>query len=258
MSSGHLRESAQLNGVTVSEEQVVDHPTEGPTEPSLLRRAAGRILEWFKETTFVIVLALALSVVLRTFFFQAFYVPSTSMVETLAVNDRIIASKLSYTFGDVQRGDIIVFQDPGGWLPEPPQQVGVRATIARAMQFLGVLPANSGNDLVKRVVGLPGDRVVCCTPDGNLKINGVEVIERGFTQSGTDIIKFNIVVPEGRVFVMGDNRGSSSDSRSHLDVQNGTVPIDNIVGQVTLLIWPFDRFQTMPAPTSYQSVPAAK
>ena len=203
-------------------------------------------------------MALALSVLLRTFVFQAFYVPSSSMERTLLINDRIIASKLSYRFGDIHRGDVIVFQDPGGWLPEPLPETGVKAKINTVLKFIGILPQNSGKDLVKRVIGVPGDRIKCCNVEGQLIINGVAVNENAYAQSGTDSVTFELTVPEGRVFVMGDNRNHSSDSRAHMDVMDGTVPVDNIVGQVVSLIWPFDRFGKVDTSEALAAVPAAK
>lgn len=227
-------------------------------EPSLAARAFTRFIHWTRETTFVVVMALALSVLLRTFVFQAFYVPSSSMERTLLINDRIIASKLSYRFGEIHRGDVVVFQDPGGWLPEPLPETGVKAKVNTVLKFIGILPQNSGKDLVKRVIGVSGDRIKCCSVQGQLIINGVEVNENAYAQSGTDSVTFEITVPEGRIFVMGDNRNHSSDSRAHMDVQDGTVPIDNVVGQVVSLIWPFDRFGKVDTSEALAAVPAAK
>lgn len=210
-----------------------------------------RVLHWFRETMFVVVLAIALSVILRTFFFQAFYVPSESMMQTLQLNDRILVSKLSYTFGDIQRGDVIVFTDPGGWLDKPTKQQGIRGKITEIFTFIGLLPANSGSDLVKRVIGVPGDRVQCCSDAGRVSINGVELNEKEYVNGDTNQVIFDITVPAGRLFVMGDNRGSSSDSRFHLTENSGTIPIDNVVGQVVMRVWPLDRFSTMIAPTIF-------
>ena len=239
------------------------HATEGdeataPTRRSLVAEAFSRFIHWTRETTFVIVMALALSVLLRTFVFQAFYVPSSSMEQTLLINDRIIASKLSYKFGEIHRGDVIVFQDPGGWLPEPLPETGLRAKLNDVLKFIGVLPQNSGKDLVKRVVGVPGDHIRCCSDMGQLIINDVPVNETAYAQSGTDTVTFDVTVPEGRVFVMGDNRDHSSDSRAHMDVKDGTVPIANIVGQVVALIWPVDRFGQVATSEPLASVPYVK
>lgn len=216
------------------------------------------VFRWLRETAFVIVMALALSVFLRTFIFQAFYVPSESMVETFLRNDRIIASKLSYRFGDVQRGDIVVFRDPGGWLSSPVEMDGIAGQLNQALTWIGVVPANSGEDLVKRVIGLPGDRIQCCEDGKGLRINGVVINESEYVVGNTRTIEFDIVVPAGRIFVMGDNREYSADSRVHLNEKNGTVPIENIVGQVAVLVWPFDRFTLMSGNAPFEKVPDRK
>lgn len=216
-------------------------------------RAEG-ILAWLKETSFILITAITLSVLLRTFIFQAFYVPSESMVSTLLKNDRIIASKLSYRFGEIHRGDIVVFADPGDWLPDPRPETGVKANITKLFTWIGILPANSGSDLVKRVIGLPGDHVQCCT-NQHIVINGHEMKDEPYTRGSSDQIKFDIVVPKGRLFVMGDNRQYSSDSRFHLETAAGTIPIENVVGQVISVVWPLDRFGTMIAPSELSKVP---
>jgi signal peptidase I len=216
------------------------------------------VLSWLRETAFVIVMALALSVFLRTFIFQAFYVPSESMVETFLRNDRIIASKLSYRFGEVQRGDVVVFRDPGGWLSAPVEMDGIAGQLNQALTWIGVIPTNSGEDLVKRVIGLPGDRIQCCEDGKGLTVNGVVVDESEYVVGSTRTIEFDIVVPQGRIFVMGDNREFSADSRVHLNVKNGTVPIDNIVGQVVALVWPFDRITLMSGNAPFDKVPDSK
>lgn len=254
-----MDENEQFSSDWAQPEAELEPSSDAETQKrSRARAAAEAFAHWTRETTFVIVMALALSVLLRTFVFQAFYVPSSSMEETLLINDRIIASKLSYRFGEIHRGDVIVFQDPGGWLPEPLPETGMRARVNQVLKFIGVLPQNSGKDLVKRVIGVEGDHIKCCTVQGQLEINGVAVNENAYAQSGTDSLAFELTVPPGRVFVMGDNRGHSSDSRSHMDVAHGTVPVTNIVGQVVSLIWPFDRFGRVDTSEPLASVPYNK
>jgi signal peptidase I len=235
------------------EELNTEADTVGSSESAPTQRLSlvKQVLHWLRETMFVVVLAIALSVILRTFFFQAFYVPSESMMQTLQLNDRILVSKLSYTFGDIQRGDVIVFTDPGGWLDKPTKQLGLRGKITEIFTFIGLLPANSGTDLVKRVIGIPGDKVQCCTDNGRISVNGVEINEKEYINGDTNQVVFDITVPEGRLFVLGDNRGSSSDSRFHLTDVSGTIPMDNVVGQVVMRVWPLDRFSTMIAPTIF-------
>lgn len=199
-------------------------------KPSLLR-----------ELVTVVGTALVLSILVRTFLVQAFYVPSASMENTLLKNDRIVVSKINTKLTGVHRTDVVVFHDPGNWLsggfPNP-----YDTTFGRAMQFVGLVPANSGNDLVKRVVGVSGDVIECCSVDGKIIVNG-SPIEESYIKSGstTNQVTFKVIVPEGHVFVMGDNRGNSEDSRFHLDLNNGMVPLEDVVGRVVVRIWPFSR-----------------
>lgn len=206
----------------------------------------GGFWRFMREIAIVLVCALVLSVVVRTFFVQAFYVPSASMENTLLINDRILASKISTRISGVNRGEVIVFKDPGGWLPPSPSTVG---PVAKAMEFVGLLPSSSGDDLVKRAIGIAGDRVMCCDTKGQIVLNGVGLVEPYIKPGrGTDQVPFDIVVPANSVFVMGDNRGSSADSRYHLQQNDGGVPVDNVVGRVVLKVWPFDQFGTLPIP----------
>lgn len=244
----HNPGTEESSGAEVDLQDSEEQAEEGP-------RGAKAFWAWLRETGLVLVLAIALSVLLRTFIFQAFYVPSPSMMNTLLRDDRIIASKLSYQFGDINRGDIVVFRDPGDWLGQPLEQKGWRGQLVGVLTWIGVLPANSGDDLVKRVIGLPGDRVVCCSVDGKIRVNGYAIDESQYMVGSTEGVKFDIVVPDGRIFVMGDNREESADSRYHLDQFNGTVPIDNVVGQVTVLIWPLDRFNLPDNPLIDQPIP---
>ena len=205
-------------------------------------------LHGLRELGIIAVTALVLSVTLRTFFFQLFYVPSESMLETLQIGDKIVASKIHKTFQGVQRGDVVVFHDPGDWLGEPLPETGWRASVKQVLTTIGFLPSNSGEDLVKRVVGVAGDRIQCCSPGGNLILNGVEIKEDGYTIGPTTQVEFDITVPPNSVFVLGDNRPNSRDSRLHLETNNGVVPLDEVRGIVVLKLLPLDRFGTVPAP----------
>ena len=194
-----------------------------------------------REVVVIVVVALALSALIRAFLLQAFYVPSASMDETLRPGDRIIASKITTSVSGVKRGEIVVFKDPGDWLPAPlPPPDGWRSSVRRALTFIGVLPSDSGDDLVKRVIGIGGDRVACCDAEGRVVVNGVP-LDEDYIIGPTDQVRFDETVPDGGMFVMGDNRGDSRDSRYHLDVNNGAVPVDNAVGRVVLVLWPLDR-----------------
>lgn len=207
-----------------------------------------------RELLVIIVVALALSVLVRTFVAQAFYVPSSSMENTLQIQDRILVSKLSTQLGGVNRGEIVVFTDPGGWLPPAEKPSGVQGLIRNALMWIGLLPSDTGEDLVKRVIGVGGDHVVCCNAKGQIELNGVALVEP-YVKPGsrTDQVKFDLVVPEGRVFVMGDNRADSSDSRFHLDVEQGTIPVPNVVGRVVAVIWPIANWSGEPIPATFDN-----
>jgi len=193
------------------------------------------------ETLVIIVIALVISAVVRAFLVQAFYVPSSSMESTLMIGDRIVASKIATSVSGPQRGEILVFRDPGGWLHEAPAgQPGWRSGVRSVLTFVGLLPSDSGHDLVKRVIGLGGDRVACCDSADRIVLNGVPLVE-SYVMGPTDQVRFDVTVPEGDMFVMGDNRGNSRDSRYHLDVDNGGVDESHAVGRVVLRVWPLHR-----------------
>jgi len=194
-----------------------------------------------RELITIVGTALILSILVRTFLIQAFYVPSASMEDTLQENDRIIVSKISTRLTGIDRGNVIVFHDPGGWLgegfPNP-----YDTPVGRVLQAIGIVPANSGNDLVKRVIGVANDKIECCDAQGRITVNGVG-IDESYTKDGvtSDQVTFSVLVPEGNVFVMGDNRGNSEDSRFHLDKNNGMIPVEEIIGRVAMRIWPVGR-----------------
>lgn len=221
-------------------------PASGPPTDDEPRRKPSVL----RETAIIVVSALVLSVVVRTFLVQAFYVPSESMENTLLPSDRIIASKITTRIAGVQRGDVVVFTDPGGWLPATVREPGFSGYVRDTLTFIGLLPSDTGQDLVKRVIGLPGDHVECCDAQGRIILNGVALDESSYVKPGdpTDQVRFDVVVPDGSVFVMGDNRSNSRDSRYHLDVNSGGVPIDDVVGKVVLVVWPLARFGTVGTP----------
>ena len=201
---------------------------------------------WLRETALVVVIALVLSVVLKTFFIQSFYIPSVSMEDTLQVNDRIMVNKLATS--DLAGGDVVVFTDPGGWLTEETTQTsGFLGVVDDVLTFVGLLPHDAGEHLIKRIIGMPGDTVECCTTDGRLTVNGVAIdepyLKDGVAPSETT---FSVQVPEGHVWVMGDNRSNSRDSRAHLgDAGGGFVPIENITGRAFVITWPLSRITTL-------------
>lgn len=208
-------------------------------------RSTSPVWRIVRELVIVVVLALVISAALRAFVVQAFYVPSPSMVSTLQPGDRLLAVKPR--LGPVSRGEVVVFKDPGGWLDEPQPIGGWRGTLTEVLTFIGLLPSDSGNDLVKRVIGIAGDRVACCDDQGRIVVNGIPLTE-SYVDGSTDQVRFDVVVPPESVFVLGDNRADSRDSRFFLDQGAGSVPTDHIVGRASALIWPVDRWQVIEIP----------
>jgi signal peptidase I len=206
-----------------------------------------------KELVIVLTIALVISSLVRAFLFQAFYVPSASMEDTLQLQDRIIASKIGKLYSPIERGDIVVFRDPGGWLPD---LAGSANPLVRGLIFVGLLPSDDGKDLVKRVVAVGGDNVVCCDPLGKIIVNGVALNEDYLkVDTSTDQVEFSIDVPKDRYFVLGDNRPNSRDSRYHLETAYGTIPESHIVGKVSLRIWPYDRIARLRPPEIFTNIP---
>jgi signal peptidase I len=196
-----------------------------------------------RELPILVILALLVSLLIKSFLVQFFYIPSGSMENTLQIKDRVAVNRIPFIGNNVSRGDVIVFRDPAGWLPEADSDSGNRVTnaIREGLVIVGVVPNPAKQYLVKRVIGVAGDKVVA--KDEVLTINGKPTNEpyifSGNTPSDTD---FNITVPEGKVWVMGDHRGASADSRFHQDdVNNGMVPVEKITGRVVATIWPFER-----------------
>lgn len=182
-------------------------------------------LSFWAELPILIVIALVLAVIVKTFFFQAFYIPSGSMEDTLQINDRVMVNKLSYRFGDVERGQVVVF-DPDE--DDPPESLP--AKIARnVLESIGL--ATPKSDLIKRVIGLPGETIEI--RDNRVVIDGTAIAE-SYLPSGVNMRDFGPVeVPDGEYFVMGDNRNSSQDSRFI-----GTIPEEQIIGRAFVIMWP--------------------
>jgi len=219
-----------------------------------------------KELLMVVVGAIIVASLVRYFVGQMFIIPSQSMENTLLIGDRVAVEKLS----SVKRGQVVVFQDPGGWLNDE-SEGSERGPVGRALEFVGVLPDTSANHLIKRVVGLPGDEVVCCDAKGRITVNEQPLDETSYLytdstgqQSAPSDIKFDVVVPDGRIFVLGDNRGESRDSRCHLNDpgtlkgENAFVSEDLVVGRAIAVAWPLADAARLPIPATYGSVPPGK
>ena len=243
-----------------------------------MRRGKGtskrKQLPLWQETILLLGVALVLAVVIKTFFVQAFYIPSESMEPGLILNDRILIQKVSYWGGEEPaRGDVVVFKDPGGWLP-PMDAAGPTNPVARAMAKIGLYP--TGGHLVKRVIGVAGDTIECCDDKGRLVVNGRPLDEGAYVKRGgakcngpmpTDGAcdeKWKVgPIPDGHIFVMGDNRSRSADSSQKMCPTDVTecvpgdefVPVDLVVGKVFVLLWPADRFRWNTRPATFEDVP---
>jgi signal peptidase I len=228
-----------------------DDPT--VTAPARPRRPA-QLPAW-QETLLLLGLALVLAILLKAFIVQAFYIPSASMNDTLVRNDRILVQKVSYWGGGgPHRGDVVVFSDPGGWLDaqesRPPGNL-----VARGLETVGLYP--TGGHLVKRVIGVGGDEVRCCDSQGRMTVNGVPLNERSYLEPGErpSLIPFDVTVQPGYVWVQGDNRSDSADSRVHLgDPGGGQVPVDDLVGKVFAVVWPLGHATLLHTPATFGSV----
>jgi signal peptidase I len=210
-------------------------------------RSKGSLL---KELPILIVVALVVSLFIKSFLVQFFYIPSGSMENTLQIQDRVAVNKVPFISDNIKRGDVVVFRDPNNWLPENLENSSNSLT-SKAKSLLvtvGVLPNPAKQYLVKRVVGVAGDRVVCCGDSGKLSINGVEVTEPYiYGGDAPSDMKFDVTVPEGKLWVMGDHRGASADSRYHQDdINSGFVPLKTVSGRVVAVIWPFKNVTYVP------------
>ena len=204
-----------------------------------------------KELPILVVVALVVSLFIKTFLVQFFYIPSGSMENTLQIKDRVAVNKVPFISNTIKRGDVVVFRDPNNWLPEI-IDYSTNKYVAKAKSALvtvGVLPNPAKQYLVKRVIGVGGDRVVCCTKDGKLTINGVEVTEPYiFAGNKPSEMNFDVTVPKGKLWVMGDHRGASADSRYHQDdINKGQVPLSRVTGRVFGVIWPFGNAKIVPS-----------
>ncbi|MER5641601.1 signal peptidase I [Kitasatospora sp. NPDC002227] len=247
--------SGQVDGTP---EAVPSEPVADGAEEQRPDRKEQKQRSFWKELPILIGIALILALVIKTFFVQAFSIPSGSMQNTLQIGDRVLVDKLTPWFGaEPERGEVVVFHDPGGWLNDEPVQQNDNAFV-RGLQdvlsFIGLMPSANEKDLIKRVVGVGGDTVEC-QGTGPLKVNGVALNEPyvfpGATPCG-DKPFGPIKVPKGRIWVMGDHRNDSLDSRYHQDQPGGgTVPVDNVIGRAFVVAWPISNWATLPVPDTF-------
>jgi signal peptidase I len=205
------------------------YPAGVPVE--IKSRTSGRS-RWAEYLVLVIV-AVVVAVGVRSFLLQTFYIPSESMEQTLLVNDHVIVNKGVYSFREPRRGEIVVFVPPSRWAAGP-----------------------AGEDYIKRVVGVPGDHVVCCDGQDRITVNGVALREDYlFPGDKPSEASFDVTVGPGRIFVLGDHRSDSGDSRAHLDLDSGTVPVNRVVGRAFATFWPLTRIRSLSVPATFAAVP---
>ena len=247
----------------------------GPAEPaapvrgraerrrSARRAARRRKRSLLREFPLIVLVALLVALVLKTFLIQVFVIPSGSMEQTIQVGDRVLVDKLTPWFGsEPQRGDVVVFKDPGGWLEndrKPSHDGPVLGGTKQVLTFVGLLPSDNEQDLIKRVIGVGGDTVECCDPQGRLTVNG-HAVEEPYLAPGNPPSRqpFKVTVPKGRLWVMGDHRDVSADSRFHMgNPGQGTVPLTDVVGRAFVIAWPLGRFHQLDEPSSLSSLAAA-
>jgi signal peptidase I len=236
-----------------TENTATAEPAVPPSDPPATRRDERRRRggwAFLRDIVIIVVIALVASFLIKTFIVRSFYIPSGSMEHTLEIQDRILVDEITPRFGGYDRGDVVVFRDPGGWLP--PQAPDTRPPLVAGIDWLlslvGLSAPDSDDHLVKRIIGLPGDHVVCCNPLGQITVNGTPIDETSYVnfppgKTAASADPFDVTVPAGSLWVLGDNRYSSKDSRYNQDQPGkGFVPIDNVVGRAFLITWPFDRF----------------
>jgi signal peptidase I len=219
---------------------------------------------FWRELPVLVVIALVIALIIKSFVVQAFYIPSPSMEHTLNVGDKVLVNKLVYHFRPIQAGDIVVFNGVGSWDPLPPVTKASSDPVVR-LYDAAVLPlfrsiaglfgtAPGQQDFIKRVIGVPGDHVACCT-HGLVTVNGVALHEKSYIYPGDQpsLIRFSVIVPPGQLWVMGDNRYVSYDSRLRRgDPGNGTIPESQVVGRAFMIVWPPSRWRILPIPATFE------
>jgi len=233
-------------------------PDESPAPPDESPAAGKRRGSW-RQLMVIVLAAIILMLLVKAFVVQVYRIPSASMEDTLLTGDRVLVNKLAYHFRGIDRGDIVVFSGRGSWgsitgTPDPalPGNPFLRF-MDGALADAGI--RSTQTYYIKRVIGLPGDRVACCT-SGMMTVNGIPLHERSYLFPGASPsqLTFSVTVPPGRLWVMGDNRAISDDSRGHMTIapENGTVPENQVVGRAFLIIWPPSQLGDLPIPPAFQ------
>ncbi len=215
---------------------MIEEPTTKPPQPRN---------NFWRELPILLGVAIVVAVLVRAFVLQTFFIPSESMENTLLINDRVLVNKLVYDFRDPHRGEVIVFTSPLDWRTDPNEK-----------------------DFIKRVIGVPGDHVVCCDSQGRITVNGKALDETDYLYRGPDGKQdepsqnaFDVVVPAGRLWVMGDHRSRSGDSRENYinhnkDIDEATIPISSVIGRAFVLFWPLNRLDWLSVPSTFDDIPA--
>jgi signal peptidase I len=218
----------------------------------------------WQELPLLLIVAFCLAVLIRTFLLQAFFIPSSSMEDTLLVGDRVLVNKVVYDVRDPKRGEIVVFRGPPNWTPEFSEpDVGFLGKLGRTVGDLVGVSRPGEKDFIKRVIGVPGDKVKCCDEQGRVQVNGQSLDEPYVLENSDPNLPPNpqecrsrrfdeITVEPGSLWVMGDHRLVSQDSRCQ-----GQVPIDNVIGRAFIIVWPYDRWSGLSTPSTFDSVPQA-
>jgi signal peptidase I len=227
-------------------------------------RAKRKSMPLWQELPLLLIVAFCLAVLIRTFLVQAFYIPSGSMEQTLLVGDRVLVNKVLYDVRSPARGEVVVFKGPDNWAPENQQDndIGFFAKLGRTVGDLVGVSQPGEKDFIKRVIGLPGDTVACCDVQGRVTVNGTPLDEGSYVTEDSPIDvppnprecrsrRFDpVTVAPGQMFVMGDHRVVSQDSRCQ-----GQVPIKNVIGRAFVILWPSSRWGWLPVPKTFESVP---
>lgn len=227
------------------------NPPDGAHGTARLRKRANRGWKVFlRDLVLILLAAILISFLIKTFLIRSFYIPSASMEQTLVKDDRVIVNQLEPGLIPIERGDIVVFKDPGGWMPPADDQPtnGFLGAVDAVLEFIGLAAADGNEHLIKRVIGLPGDSIVCCDDFGHITVNGTPIEEpyitlpAGVTKVTPDT--FDVTVPDGSLWVMGDNRYRSADSAHQLEHNPdfAYVPVENVVGRAVLINWPVNRW----------------